>query len=502
MVTRSGRTVLGAALPLLLAGTLLAGCSDDPDRDAAPPPAEPETPAGPALPAETDFPSSGEVTDPVVEPRWLVRSTGTAESTEHDVNQQGMFVVDDVVVYFALDTVLGVSLEDGAELWRSPVDLGGEVVEYAGSAPHHEHLWTFAYPETASADLDERGTRLVTLDVRTGDVVANLRLGSFGGVEEIRSHADETFVVTDRGLEQVQEDGTVAVLTPQRSLGKEMTVSGIAPVRGADVLVLSLYRAQFGTDFVVGVDTTSGEILWRRRNAEFPTDEPPDTDADPSPADGRLILRESSATGADGELVGVKYLWLIDPATGRTLAQHRLPAERAEDGTYHNPMLASRDLYRVPRETVLSVEKDIVIEDGGNISRLDPATGEYEWTFDREPLQTTGEDRYFDRLTLGPVLPDGSVALAFHSSAAVGDLLALDLETGELVGRWAMDDAMLAGLVTAPMAVVHGADLVLARNRSIEGDVALLEGEEEIKPLGELNDLGLLAFPAAEEPAD
>jgi hypothetical protein len=86
---------------------------------------------------------------------------------------------------------------------------------------------------------------------------------------------------------------------------------------------------------------------------------------------------------------------------------------------------------------------------------------------------------------------------AVLSAGASGDLVALDLETGKIKGRWAFDDEMDAGLVGRPLMVLDGDKVLLARNRTVEGDPTLMD--EKAKPLGELNDLGLMQFPELDQ---
>lgn len=93
---------------------------------------------------------------------------------------------------------------------------------------------------------------------------------------------------------------------------------------------------------------------------------------------------------------------------------------------------------------------------------------------------------------LGPVSADGSMVYASLSEGPSGDLLGIDLESGEILARWALDDEQQAGLVNAPLMAVDGLDVVLARNRTAEGNPDLIDRH---KRLGPANDLGLLRFP-------
>ena len=123
------RTVLPGLL-LVAAALATAACTGSDSGDPDPPPGpRAASRVGPASrTSPTRSTRSDEVTEPAMEPVWLLRSTGTAESKTYDVRDQGLFVDGDVVVHHVLDTVLGLSLSDGATIWRSPVDMGGETV--------------------------------------------------------------------------------------------------------------------------------------------------------------------------------------------------------------------------------------------------------------------------------------------------------------------------------------------------------------------------------------
>jgi len=473
------RTVLAGLL--LGALTATAACTGSDSGDADPPAGASASAAAPQpdLPAEVD--DSGPVLEPAMEPVWLLRSTGTDESTRYDLREQGVFVDGDVAVYFALDTLLGLSMADGSTIWRTPVDMGGETVSFAGTATHGDHRWSYVYPETTAEDLERWGDHVVTVDVRTGEVVGDRALGSYGAVDSLTSMVTGSgardFLATDGGVFEITDRGGLTRVLPATVLGPGgPTIRRMVPVRDTEVLVLELATSSTQTTTAVaGLDTATGRLLWTHDVGRFATGRDEAGNVFVSPGDGRYVTRADTRTSADGSIDDVVHLWTLDPQTGAVRAHQRLGLLPA---------------------ALTPVGDDVVLEgDGGSVSRYRPLTGRTVWTLapGELTLRAGGEAGAAAGFSLGPTSPDGTLVYAGFSAGPSGDLVAIDLESGALAARWALDDEQHAGLVTSPLMALDGDRMVLARNRSSRGDPAALD--DQARPLGPVNDVGLFRFP-------
>ena len=485
-----------AATLAVLALALTAACSgggSEPQGDE-PPPAEasasPTFPPNPDLPDPVD--TNGPITEPMLEPVWLIRSAKTDESDDYDVRSQALFVDDEVAVYQAQDTMLGISMTDGSTLWKSPVDMHGELPNYAGTAAHGDHRWSFVYPETAAEDLDAWGDRLVTVDTRTGEVVDDILLGSYGAATAMRSDGDVQYLATEDGLGVVNDDGSVhTVVWLQRLPGKHPEIVDITPIEGSDVVSLAINTNNvIGTDVIAGVDPTTGEVLWTHPVTDFARGQGANY-VDLSQVDGRYVTRAAW----DEQSTEMTHLWTLDPDSGEILA-HQLSKPGRSSKNYHQMRIGVNDLGAGNPHGMVVIGDEIIFEDFHGVSRYRPLTGEYVWTRRVDIMGLRHGDVDWVSFGIGGLSPDGTLLYTFMSSGQSGDLLAIDVETGEVAGRWALDDAQDAGLVGRPLIVLDGDQLVLARNRSVEGDPELMEGPQ--KPLGPRNDVGLVRFPELE----
>lgn len=494
------RTTLAAlALALALVGSLGAACTgdaaDEPTGSATAGPTasgsaseDPTTPPNPALPTTVD--DRGTITEPLMEPVWLVRSTGTDESGTYEVDEQGLLVHGQTAIYHALDTILGVSLTDGSTLWKSPVDMGGEVVEMAGTGVHHDNLWSFVYPESHTDDFDDRGDHVVSLDVDHGIVVGDVTLDSYGTATAMGFQSGEQLLATDGGLTILDERGEPEQVLAMRKLGiPGAEIRYISPIAGTDVVSLEVSRRTGDLAAIAGYDVARRRLLWTTPVDRFTRDRFEQGYVYLNRADGRYVTqRDWDRTSTE-----FVHLWTLDPQTGaiRSAVVHR---PSGHGNRYHQMRITESDIGPETPHGMLAVGDDIVFVDFQGISRFSPLEDRWVWTLRRGQMKNRHGDNDYSSFGLGPVSADGSLVYAFLSAGYSGDLVAVDLETGELRGRWAMDDAQEAGLVSEPLMEVVGDQVVLARNRA--QDPELLQEKE--KPLGPLNDLGLVRFPAVD----
>lgn len=489
------RRVAALAAGLVATATLAACSGSGEDEPGAPPAAASETaPVVPDLPRTVSL--VGPITEPAMQPVWLVRSTGTAESREYDVQDQGVFVDGDVVVYFALDTILGVSREDGSTIWKTPVDMGGEIIEYAATRAYDDHRWSFVYSHTFGKNLNDWGQHLVTIDTQTGEVLRDDNVGTYGTITSMANVGDQLYLATEDAIASVTPSDAVNDVIALKDVTdvKSPQIRQMTPVQGTDILTVEIDGGNtYSIDEIVGVrldDAQPATVLWRQRVSRLEKDPERAGYVYLSRADGRFVTERDW----DRQHNSILHLWTLDPETGKVRARQTVKSTGRGD-KYHNPFITENDLGPSNPHGMALVDDDIVFVDSKAVSRYDPLTGDWVWSTRMETMGLRNGDMDYAMFHLGPVSADGSMIYASLSEGPSGDLLGIDLETGEILARWALDDKQQAGLVNAPLMAVDGLDVVLARNRTAEGNPDLIDRH---KRLGPANDLGLLRFPELE----
>lgn len=473
----------------LLASLLVAGCaSGSPHHDAAgrgtPTSASSASPTPTSSgipPLPKTVPTAGPVTDPLLKPVWLIRATGTEESSDYRTHAQGAFLDGDVAVYYAYDTVMGVSVKTGDTVWKSPVDMQGQVVDHAGvreASTSTTHRWTFVYAD---------GRDAVTIDTQTGRVIADKGVDS---VDAMVSDGETDYLANDKGIFRINDAGVPTLITPAaRITHGSVGFLDLAPVHGTHVAVAQTNRSldESFPRVVAGVDLRTGKVLWSRPESAL-AKVPKDKSLTLNAFDGRYL--SWTKFGADNELL---HLLVLDPKTGKVVKAPTLNQESFE-ATDHRLGLEpdALDVTGSPHALTM-VGDDVIVSDYHGISRYSPLTNTIDWTLRAGNLGTRhGTRANFD---IGPTTPDGRYLYATFSSGNSGDVLLIDTGTGHMVGRWALDDEQDAGLVAYPLMAARPDGLLLARNRATEGRPDVVE--QGIKPLGPVNDLGWFQFPAS-----
>jgi len=485
-VSRRSRTralAVAAAAALLLT----AGCGGSDEPGSGKNAGKPAVPAGPDLPK--DVQTIGEMTKPAMQPLWLVRSTGTEDSSKYEAESQGLLLDEDVALYYTNDAILGLSTKDGKEVWKNPVDLGGELISAAARTVTKNHHWTFTYASTG----EEFGDRAVTVDVRDGSVVADEEIAGsgFGNVSGLVTADDVVYIGSREGIYRVDSDsGQLEQITTQADLGNQKVgMVDFAAIKGTSIAVASTSNKYVSADKILGIDLTTGKALWRRPLAPF-ADSPKYTYlVDANKYDARWVVAR------DIRKVSEIYLRIttLDPETGKTLARSRMPYYLNVDGKRHLLQLEEDDTYQSGNnQAIQPVGDNILFQDDTSITLVDPRAGKALWTADTTNMRyAAGIDA---ESALGPISADGKYAYATVTTGVAGDVIAVDLSNGKIAGRWALDPKQAAGLLQKPLIAVDDTSLVLGRNQAPEGSLTNYEDKTE-KPLGALNDVGLFRFP-------
>lgn len=444
-----------AALVVLLA--LGAGaCSGDPEESSGKPTAQ----------ATPDKPPTG------VDPAWLIRSTGTRESTEYEAEEQALFVDGDVGVYAAYDTMLGVSLHDGSTVWSNPIDLRGEVPSAMGSKATADHHWHFTSYQPFDAG-DRSGHRLYTIDVRDGSIVNDVELDTYPKAPLINVDGTD-YLAIDKNVYRISAGGIlVSVWSVPTTLG-QASIQDLAPVKGTSSLTIALGTYNGSPQTYVGYDTATQQQRWIRTAEQIASSAPGEAADVGMVGDGRLLSQRFYRGGDEWQ-----YVWLLDPATGATRFSQQLQADAIKGNAEHRFHVWTNSIGPENPYSVQLDGDDLLTEDGEAVTRFSLATGEVLWRYD------LGEFPHF-----GPLSGDGNQLLVNVPGNTNGSFLLLDAATGKKVTGWSLPSEYAEGLASAPLMTVTDKGLLLGRNQSILSGVV----NDDAVPTDALNDVGAFTY--------
>lgn len=473
---RTGSRAVRAAAAAATVLVLVACGSDDTGSEDAEGPQDPVK----GIPLPPEVASTGTITEPALEPRWLDESTGTEESTDAanlDATS-GTIVLDDHIVSYGRDIISAVDRTTGKTAWRSDLDMGGGTIcdITVPTTPEIEVL-TVTYGDE---DFCQDVGRISTDDGH--------EVGTREGDERLAGMAtydDVSYVVDDVGLVTRYRGDSDEAGQPVRRPRGELIVESVAPVRDPDLLVV---RSSLPTDqdrvVLTALSVPDLDVVWRKDVREIAPKLVRDAgDVSLNPLDGRFL---SVQVGSENHLVQ------LDPATGEQVGVRSSDAVYDPDSETDQLGLDLPDLQNDPNK-LGRVGEDVIVTNGARaLSRVAP-DGAVRWTFDTAGLTLReGEDAF---LGSGPVTPDGTQVLATLHNGRSTDLLAIATESGELVGRWAVPEEYVAGFTRNPYVSLLGNDgVLLTRNLTLFGDTELLYGEPDPR---RPYDAGYFAFPAA-----
>lgn len=447
----------GSAVVLVVLLALGAGACSGDGGDSSDKPSPEATPAKPPT---------------GVDPAWLIRSTGTRESTEYEAEEQALFTDGGIGVYAAYDTMLGVSLEDGSTVWSSPVDLRGEVPSAMGTAATTDHHWHFTSYQPYEAG-DRRGERLYTIDVRDGTIVNDVELDTYPHAPLVNVDGTD-YLAIDENVYRISPAGIlVSVWSVPSGMGKAY-IQDLAPVKGTSSLTIGLGTYNGSPQTYVGFDTAAGQQKWTRTAAQIAANAPGKASDVGMVGDGRLLSQRFYRGGDEWQLV-----WLLDPATGATRFGHELQADALEGNAEHRFHVWTNSIGPEDPHSVQLAGDDLITEDGTSVTRFSLATGEVLWRYD------LGEFPH-----LGPLSDDGQQLLVNVPGNTNGSFLLLDTDTGKKVTGWSLPSEYAEGLASAPLMTVTDKGLLLGRNQSILSGVI----NEDAEPTDALNDVGAFSY--------
>jgi len=325
-------------------------------------------------------------------------------------------IAGDVAIAVGLEGVYAVDLASGVERWRVP-RAGGPLAPPALGTSEGRTVVVF----TEGAEDD--AAAVVAVDVATQQELWRT------GLEDV----SRSGVTMDGGSAFLGDDsGTLyAVDVDSGDLAwtlEEGGQIGSPPAAGGGVVYAAISDPQSGRVMVAAVDEAGvpegGETLW--------TYEPP--------VAGRSL--SAPALTADSLLVGIseRLLVALSPADGSELWGHRLNTESSQ--------------LSAPAAGDVIVVSDL----GGGVYGVEPVSGDREWSYQLNELLFRSS----------PVIVGGFTVVGLQD----GRLVAIDLETAELVWESAPAEGAIGGIAVA------SGTLVAARGGDEGGLVAFVEDPE------------------------
>ncbi|MET0766194.1 MAG: PQQ-binding-like beta-propeller repeat protein, partial [Aeromicrobium sp.] len=240
---------------------------------------------------------------------------------------------------------------------------------------------------------------------------------------------------------------------------------------------------------VDGYALPSFEHVWTQDNpALFPT-VTKDCLIAAAPGNSALLAQD------DGDTY---HLTQVDPATGAVLGSAEAPKNSGGQAAAGEFDLASAS-NQLDRALGMP-NGDTIYTQVNGLTRHSLETGKVVWDLDLGQLELESTEEY----PMSTVLPegvteDGYLVASVSNNTAV-DIVAVDVETGELAARWAVPPEYRNGFQVEPGMTLFEGGLVLTRNfEAWEFEFAAYRDLPE--PEGDKYDIGVFTFPEPDDSA-
>ncbi|REK70386.1 hypothetical protein DX116_14685 [Aeromicrobium endophyticum] len=479
-------TAVAVALALALGGC--TGGGDDDRRTS-----DDEKAAG--LPLPKKAPSArGPATGPALEPKVLLASSDALEQQAGSIDtaqvdrRSGAFISGSTVVGYSIDDVSGYSLTSGEQLWTSDLDLGGGTVCFVSEPDRAVKTFTIAYGESSFC------SKLATVRVKDGKVLKlSERLSESVEFEGGRTggSVDQLFTVDGRD-HLIDSSGVVWEMKagepdPVARL-EARSYFDIYPTPKGDMLIGSRLSDR-GRCRVDGYALPSFEHVWTSDTATLFPEVREDCVISVAAGNSALLMQETTE--------GYSMVQ-VDPATGTVVGRGQAPKDSSARTPKGQFDLAGAALHL--DQTFGLPGGDTVFAQLRGLTRYSLETGKVVWDLDLDQLQLESTEEY----PLTTVLPHGVTAdgylVASVSNDTAAELVAVDVKTGELAGRWAVPSEYRNGFQVDPGLDLFSGGVVLTRNFEAY-DRAFADYLEVPKPEGDLYDIGVFTFPKPDDSA-
>lgn len=508
-MTRFPRALAVAAASVSL---LLASCSgDDAGAGKKPDPTSSASLSPDPAPERTGLPlpatppdAVGPARGPALVPRVLLAGVDGMEEAVSNGGwdrldrETGVFVTGTTAIGFSIDNVSGYDLQTGDQLWTQHVGSAGGICMM--SDPQGT---VSEFTVVSRADNGGNCSVVTVHRVSDGSTISTADLFDLHSerddigyaVERILSIDGRDVILDTSGYLTDVRDG--ALMAHMRGNTKWSSSTPLFPAPEADLLVGAARNSTKPLDCSVSAfHTRDASLAWETPMSQLFPGEKSGSGCTLSPVRGNPLWIHS-------EDPPFERLAQLDPATGKVIGRMTARRDRREQGQGQDFDLISAMLNA---DVALGLpDGDLVIpqDAGATLVRYNLAGKKVTWRADLRQWEMESAPSGYGSPDVIPqgMSPDGRQVIATVSNDVAVEVVAFDVDTGALVGRWPVPAEYRNGFQVAPFLEVYRDGVVLARNYE---DWAYTFDDSSDVPLPDTEryDLGVFQFPAADAEAN
>jgi len=467
----------------LLAGVLLlSACSGGDDTK-------------PSLPLPEKAPSArGPATGPALEAKVLLAAADDLESTLGDVDEgyaerrAGAFISGTTAVGYSVDDISGYNLDSGEELWTAKLDMGGGTVCFASQPDRAVKQFTVAYGK------DGYCGSVATISVADGTVLSDIDTLDLAGTvdgEEVTGGPISYLFTVDTTDYLVDHRGTVwSLKKPKKDSEKKPTWTATTQLLDGSYFELyptpdgkRLIGSRTGQEcFVDAYALPSFKPLWTKAHDDLIPEET---------SDCVIALATGNPAWMTEQIGTMHHMIQVDPQTGEVLGHVATDAQSEEEPQKGELDASVGSLYF---DTTLGLDDgDMIFAQSRGISRYSLADKKMDWNLDLTQLELESDQDFPDTTVLPQGLTDDGYLVATVSNDTAAEMVAVEADTGKLVGRWAVPPEYRNGFQVKPHLTLFDDGVVFTRN--FEAWKYAFDSPEDKEPEGDRFDIGVFTFP-------
>ena len=440
-----------------------------------------------SLPLPDKAPSSrGPATGPPLEAKVLLAAADDLESTLGDDNRSGLdgragaFVSGKTAVGYSLDDISGYDVDSGEKLWTAKLDMRGGTVCSASQPDGPVKNFIVVFGENDSC------RHIATIRVADGKVVAKKSFDQLsvdvGGESLSLTSIDRMWTVKRRDY-LMTFDGDVLAAGPKPGALKRVATletdsySSIGATPDGKYLIGT--RLEDGCK-VDAYALPSFKHLWTKSNAELF----PDVDSDCV-----ISLAAGNPSWLAQEDDNRHFLVQVDPKTGAEIG--RVEGEETEGPSPKGTFDVSAATLFLDTTVGLN-DGDMIFVQPSGISRYSLAEEKFDWQLDLSQFELDSDDEFQSTTVLPQAMTKDGYLVATTSNATDVDLVAIEVSSGKLVGRWPLPDEYRNGFQVNPGVELFDGGVVFTRNFRAWQQEFDNAGDE---PEGDRFDIGVFTFP-------
>jgi len=452
----------------------------------------------PSLPLPDKPPSArGPATGPPLEAKVLLAAADDLESTLGNVDEgfaerrAGAFISGTTAVGYSVDDISGYDLDSGEELWTSKLDLGGGSVCFASQPRSDVEQFTVVYGKGGYCGA------IATIKVADGSVLSDvdtLDLEATLDGDEVRAGPISHLFTVDTTDYLIDNSGVVWSLKAPKSDDdkKKSKSTWKAATKLRHGSYFDLYPTPDGKRLIgshtgseCSIDAyalPSFEPLWTKAH----------DDLIPQPTNDCVIALAAGNPAWMTEQIGtMHHVIQVDPKTGEVLGH---VATDSQDKTEPAKDTLDADVASLYFDATLGLDDgDMIFAQARGISRYSLADEKMDWSLDLTQLEMESDQKFPTTTVLPQGLTEDGYLVAIVSNNTAAEMVAVEAETGTLVGRWAIPPEYRNGFQVEPHLTLFDDGVVLTRN--FEAWKYAFDGPEEQEPEGDRFDIGVFTFP-------